>query len=851
LPPSNALKSAFLGKCRWKGTAEQEQAALRLVISVTFIGVMFFYRLHGTSPSLNHWFVGMAYITGYLLVSAGFLISTLLYPQRSVTRRVMTIFLDVAFMSYGHYLTGGLGAPWYGVYLWVTLGNGFRYGEKYLYLSGALSLVGFSLAVLYSPYWADKRALAVGLAVTLLVVPAYSAVLIRRLNEAKRQADEANRAKSDFLSRMSHEIRTPLNGILGMTELMLLRELTPKERQYLNVIDASGKALARQIDDILDLSKIESGKLALVRSTFDLHKLINQTLNMLSPQADRNQTQLLEDVDPRTPFLLEGDHHRLQQVLVNLINNAIKFTREGTVILRVQPKAQAEGVVRLRMEVQDNGVGIKEEQINNIFEPFTQAHAGISQTYGGTGLGTAICKHLVGLMDGEIGVVSTEGEGSTFWFEVPLALPAGAPDKSWRNRCRVLYVNGTDDQRVPAWLFGAGVSARGVDSLDRARQLVCQAGERNQEWDAVILDRLPYDDAMHELIHGANRCGLNEPLFIVIAMHGYPPAAYKPERPIFVLESDVNNATLNNALHACYIKHSGDRVIHIASAQAGNMRPVRTLNVLIGDDNNTNRLVLEHMVNKLGHKALMREGGEAVLHALERDEFDVVIIDKNMPDMSGIEVYTAYRLHHGGAAPTPFVLLTADATEESRRASERAGFRYFLTKPVSIVTLQATLEEICPARGGEAQSDPEVVEQEAAPAVEQHKETPHIDPTALESMAQCADDPGQFLRDIVTSFRNDVAQDVRNMGSAIFKKNRAAFSDYAHALKGSAAYMGMRRLVQLCEHAQHVSREEFDQRGSALFKEITLEIDAGLEALEEQLLPDTQPDRAAGPGGRH
>ncbi len=836
MPPNPCRLGGFVRRLGWRGTGEQEQAALRLLLPIACIGFLLVYRPAEGSPHLVRWYIVMTLIPVFLAVSAGFLISTLRNPAPSGVRRVATICLDIGAVSYGFYMTGGLSAPWYGIYLWVTLGNGFRYGESYLYLSGALSLVGFTAAVTHSEYWADKEALAIGLGVTLLVIPAYSALLIRRLNEAKRQADEANRAKTDFLSRMSHEIRTPLNGILGMTELMMLRKLTPKERQYLNVIDASGKALAHQIDDILDLSKIESGKLTLVPATFDLYVLLGQTLSMLSPQAERNQTHLVEDIEPHTPFQLIGDPHRLQQVLINLINNAIKFTRQGTVTLRVTPVSVGVNEARLRFEVEDNGVGIAAEQLKNIFEPFAQAHAGISQVYGGTGLGTTICKSLVELMRGDIGVFSDEGEGATFWFEIPFVVPAGlTSDKDWRTGCRTLYVSGSDDQRVVDWLEETGIPYRQVKSLGEARDLVHKAESVDRIWYAVILDQLPYDNAMHALIHSEHEQDSAQPLYIVIASRQYPPSAYTSKRPLFVVEPDVDTAVLNNALHACYVKHAGESVVHIARAQAQTAAPPRPLNILIGDDNQTNRMVLEHMVSRLGHNAHLCEGGEAVLHALERSDFNVVIIDKNMPDMGGTEVFMAYRLHHGGIAPVPFVMLTADATAEAKLASERAGIKYFLTKPVSIAMLQSTLEKACPSapqKQGKSSRRP------TSPAETPAKlQPPHVDSSVLETMTDFAEHPSQFRCEIIESFRQDAAHDIRQMGNAILTGDWRSFSDYAHALKGSAAYMGMPRLVALCESAQHLPTAQFERQASAIFKEITEEIDASLQALTEEPQP--------------
>ena len=413
----NALRRGllrYLGVIGWSGNPEQEQGALRIIISCTFLGYLLLHR-PTIEDGVGLWTISTIFILSFLGAAVPLFITTLVWPQASIARRVIGIVSDIAALSFGLYLTGPVGAPWYGVFLWVTLGNGFRYGEKYLYLSSATSLLGFGVVVAITPYWDANRELAIGLAITLLVVPAYSGILIRRLNAALKQADSASRAKSEFLSSMSHEIRTPLNGILGMTELLLTRPLAREDKESVDIIYASGQTLARQINEILDLSKIESGQLTR-EYEFHLYVLINTTLRIFQPQVTAKQIHLQECIDTKIPYLLKGDPHKLQQIIVNLVGNAVKFTDHGFISVRVHPKDTLEGSMIIRFEVADTGVGIPPDRLEAIFEPFTQANSSISRTYGGTGLGTTICKNLVRLMGGSIAVQSTPNAGTTFWF---------------------------------------------------------------------------------------------------------------------------------------------------------------------------------------------------------------------------------------------------------------------------------------------------------------------------------------------------------------------------------------------------------------------------------------------------
>jgi two-component system sensor histidine kinase RpfC len=643
----------------------------------------------------------MQIIVGFLVYSVVLFLSTLIWSQHAVYHRIVGICVDIGVFSYGLHVTGPLSAPWYGVYLWVTLGNGFRYGEKYLYLSGAASLVGFGGVVATTPYWVTHTELAIGLAVTLLVIPAYSATLIRRLNEARQRADAASRAKSEFLSRMSHEIRTPLNGILGMTDLLRTRPLDPEDREYVETIHASGKKLAHQIDEILDLSKIEAGQLLLEELEFDLYALINTTLRIFEPQVKAKQIQLQETINPNTPFMLCGDPHKLRQIIINLVGNAIKFTDQGFVSLRVYPREQVGQKVTLRFEVADTGSGISAECLEQIFEPFAQADSSVARSYGGTGLGTTICKHLVELMGGEIGVQSYPDVGTTFWFDISFETSRPQErdaDQPWTTECNVFYLPGEHrwDTSVPIMLRDWNIPFKTIETLTDAMQLFQSDTIDIRSIDALIIDGVPYSEEMESLLSQLDSAQPYNALPIVLTgSEQYPPQVFVRQNDhLFALGAPVDRRVLFNTLHACYTRHSTeDDVIHIAHQQAAGVEAPKQLNVLIGDDNATNRLVLERMLKKMGHQCTAVTGGEEVLIALELGHYDVAIVDKNMPDMNGIEVFNAYSMAHGGEPPAKFVILTADATAESRDACVAAGIEYFLTKPVSLARLQATLND--------------------------------------------------------------------------------------------------------------------------------------------------------------
>lgn len=828
---------ALLSVVGWKGTSDQEQGLLRIGISLTFLIYLAFDWPHTeAAQDLAH--TSLVFIGSFLSFSVLFFVSTLIWPAPWVSRRAASIIIDISALSYGLYLTGATGAPWYGVYLWVTLGNGFRYGEKYIYLSAAASLVGFGTVMFVSSYWEGHRELGFGLAATLLVIPGYSALLIRRLNEAKHKADKASRAKSEFLSRMSHEIRTPLNGILGMTELLRTRLLAPEDREYVETIYASGKTLAHQIDDILDLSRIESGQLQIEEIEFDLFALISTTLRIFEAQATEKGIALQETINPNTPFLLFGDPHKLRQVIINLVGNAMKFTDKGFVSLRVYPREEEAGRVKLRFEVADTGAGIAEGRLEQIFEPFTQEDSSVSRQYGGTGLGTTICKHLVKLMDGRIGVQSRRGFGTTFWFDLPFKLvdlPEHDKTNAWTRDCRVVCLQheGVRGGDLLESLGGWKIPCTVARNLQDCRQRIGGMRAAGQSVDALLIDGVPYGPELDTLLADSMDDGVSGSVpVILVGGERYPQdIARRAHDHFFVLNRPLDKRALFNVLHACYSRHSTeDDVIHIASRQHINPDAGLQLSVLIGDDNATNRIVLQRMLEQMGHQCVAVDGGEAVLLSLEENEYDVVIVDKNMPDMGGLEVYSAFTLAQDMASTVPFIILTADATQESRDACMSAGIQYFLTKPVSMSSLHEVLFDAVQQTAKDSVDDVSV--EEAGIACEG---LCIIDDEDFEKLELLGGGDDQFMRDIITNFEGDANRDIRALESALANHDLIAFRDSAHALKGAAMYLGLKQLAALSAQAQNMREQDFPDNGITGLRLLQQATDNALDALRNRV----------------
>ena len=800
------LRRAFghlTARLRGRTDSEHEQAAIRVGVGALTCAYLLTLDLSGEWPGASR--AILVPVVFFMSASVLLFAAILVRPAPSPWRRFFGILVDMFATSTAMGIAGESGAPLLAIYLWVIIGNGFRFGNRYLGIATAAALIGFGSVALWSEFWGSHPIFSASFLLVLIAIPAYAAVLLKKLNDAIREANAANAAKSQFLAKMSHELRTPLNGVIGMSDLLMDSPLEPQQNSFARSIQDSAQILLGIIENILDISKIEAGRIGVEAIDFDLHRLLSDTIRMFRPQAQRKSLRLTLHIDPDVPFLLHGDPLHTRQILTNLVGNAVKFTEQGRVEVRAALTGPrwTPGTTRLRFEIEDTGIGIPATEHERIFESFRQADSSTTRLYGGTGLGAAIARELTILLGGQIGLTSTLGQGSLFWVELPFAVQGGGAEAGPRTltETRVLIVGHLDTARDLGRLLATwGLSYQAVSSGMQAFGELLRGCTEREPYDLVLavaadLDLDPVQLA--GLVRAERRLSGTE--LVLVNAPDNPAAKSVWLRAGFgtVLFAPLDRTLLFNAVHlAQSTRDHADNVVSLADRyrQLADRRS-GGLHVLVAEDNETNRTVLRGILERVGHRVTTVNDGEAALDLLEStgDEIDLMILDMNMPNRTGLDVFRAYRFMTPDRQ-IPTIILTADATSEALAACREAGVDAYLTKPVETMKLLATL-----ARFGKV---PPALAPGGVPSGSRtHPATvavPLIDLAKLRSLQVLGLGTG-FLEDLIAGFVRDSLRSIAAIAAANEEQNYAVLHDALHGLRGSAGELGASRIADVCQ----------------------------------------------------
>ena len=657
----------------------------------------------------------------------------------------------------------------------------------------------------------------------------------KRLESARDAAEKSTRDKSSFLANMSHEIRTPIHTVIGMNELLLETTLDPEQQEYAEQIRFSADVLLGLINDILDFSKIEAGKLDLEMIRFNLHQMVEEALDMVSLEAHKKGIEVITDIRPGVPAMVIGDPVRVRQIILNLYNNAVKFTQQGEISVALQLEHEEEDWVMCRFFVRDTGIGIPKEKLSKLFRAFTQIDHSTTRKYGGTGLGLSISQNLVRMMQGKIGVESEAGEGSTFWFTVKLGKVADSPEpypeRDEMSGIKVLVVDDNNYSRevLSSYLREWGMSVFKAESGDAALQILRESAEMGDPVRVCIVDLLmPGMDGWQFASEVNADKNINLTKMILLSpsgksgeeakmklLHWFDVYLNKPVKKQKIYDTLCTILSDDSDLESVEDAADLEEIGELESVDAaGGGREMQKARILIAEDHEVNQQLFKAILENLGHDVDVASNGRIAVEKAEHNDFDLIFMDVQMPEMNG---YEATQKLCSLKIKAPIIAATASAIKEEQDRCSEAGMVDLLIKPFKKADVVKLLGKWLIEREDPA---PEQNGGQAVPPAQEEQEGNNSDIFNFDEAVETFMGKKEVVLNVLSQFIDKVEGQIPVISEALDTGDLGTVRGEAHSIKGGGLSLEVIRLGNKAKELEDAAREERAEDAAAVFEEL-------------------------------